>query len=261
MKKLLVATSLAAMISMPAMAADVALPRKAAPVVEPIAQGWSGFYIGAFVGGARGNVVLTDIPTGATSTHDTVGALGGGTIGFNWQWGSWVLGVEADGAWTDISGTTRCPNTAFQCSSDMNWFVTARGRLGYTTGPILFYATGGWAWAEQRYGAEQLTFSAALTPGCLPVGVCSGFTTRTVDGWVAGAGIEWQMIKAFPNLSMKVEWLHYEFDPGTSDSFVIGTSSGAGFTSNTVTGHHRGERVTLGLNYRFNWYSPVVASY
>jgi outer membrane immunogenic protein len=249
MKKLLVAASLTAMISMPAMAADVALPRKAAPAyVEPVAQGWSGFYIGAFVGGARGNVVLTDIPTGATSTHDTVGALGGGTLGFNWQWGSWVLGVEADGAWTDISGTTRCPNVAFQCSSQMNWMVTARGRLGYAHGPILFYATGGGAWAEQRYGAEGLT--AATAP-------FTGFTTRTVDGWVAGAGIEWQMIKAWPNLSMKVEWLHYDFDPGTNEPFLIGV----GAPSNSVTGHHRGELVKLGLNYRFNWYSPVVASY
>lgn len=248
MKKLLLAASLTAMISVPAMAADVALPRKAPVIAAPVPTGWTGFYIGGVVGGARGNVVLTDIPTGATSTHDTVGALGGGTVGFNWQWGSWVVGVEGDFSWADIGGTTRCPNTGFQCSSDMNWFATARGRLGYTTGPILFYATGGGAWAEQRYGAEGLV--AATAP-------FTGFTTRTVDGWVAGLGMEFNWSAWIPGLSAKVEWLHYDFDPGTDEPFLIGV----GAPSNLVTGHHRGEIIRFGMNYRFNWWSPVVASY
>jgi outer membrane immunogenic protein len=243
MKKLLIAgTALTTLLSVPAIAADLGMYRKAPVIAAPIVTNWSGFYIGANVGGASGNVNWFDSVTGArVSTHDTFGGLGGGQVGYNFQFSSWVFGVEADFDWTNISGSTRCPNPAFICQSNMDYFSTIRGRLGYSTGPILFYATGGAAFTEQRYE----------TIG--PVAATTGGQSRTQTGWVAGAGIEWMPIAAFPALSVKAEWLHYDFDRDEVFTFP---------TPPTVTAQHRGELIRFGVNYRFNLWSPaVMASY
>jgi len=133
-----------ALIAMPAMAADVGIPRKAAPPPAPVAYNWTGFYIGANVGGARGNTKIVDIPTGAFATGDTMGALAGGQAGFNWLTGPFVLGIEGDWDCANINGTNRCPNTNFDCKSQMNWLSTIRGRLGYATGPIMFLCHRRW---------------------------------------------------------------------------------------------------------------------
>src|SRR5262245_39355553 len=102
----LAASSIAIASVSAANAAD--LPIRKAPVAAP-AWSWIGFYIGAHVGAGWGTIE-TQVPGGAFafSSGTVNGFLGGGQVGFNWQTGPIVLGVEADASWTNIQGTTPC---------------------------------------------------------------------------------------------------------------------------------------------------------
>lgn len=143
-----------------ATAAD--LPLKAPPPPPP--PSWTGFYLGANggYGWANQNFNLTVINTLGTATlggnsHGS-GWLAGGQIGFNWEAPSHVvLGLEADGDWADISGSSSgCPTfttgahigAVSACGTDnsrLNDFVTLRGRFGWAWNNVLFYGTGGFA--------------------------------------------------------------------------------------------------------------------
>jgi outer membrane immunogenic protein len=143
----------------PAAAADLGMPIKAPPVAPVPAYNWSGFYIGGNFGGGWGHIDRSvfdqaGIDTGVpefTGGFDTSGFFGGGQIGFNYMFLPYVLvGVEADGEWSNIKGTgTGC--TIAGCSSGastLNDFGTVRGRLGFVWNNWLFYGTGGLAWSD-----------------------------------------------------------------------------------------------------------------
>ena len=79
------------------------------------------------------------------------GVVGGGQAGYNWQQGSFVYGLETDlsasGLKTSMSGgltTGACPGDAASTSASVDWYGTARGRAGWTTGPVLFTAPAVW---------------------------------------------------------------------------------------------------------------------
>ncbi len=96
---LLIGCCACAFVAAPALAAD--LPVKAPPAPAPIPVfSWTGFYLGANVGGAWSNSTITDNVTGASLSTDNSGFIGGGQVGFNYQVNNWVFGVE----W-DIDGT------------------------------------------------------------------------------------------------------------------------------------------------------------
>jgi outer membrane immunogenic protein len=156
------------------------------PVVAPVYD-WTGFYIGGNIGYGVGRDESSETAVsgpgfpiigagttlyGGTKTFDvsTRGVIGGGQIGYNWQASTAVVvGIEADIQGSDVKGRTGCIVTcgapivtapisilpAFPVifSDDsvtrrLNWFGTVRGRLGYSTGPSLFYVTGGLAYGE-----------------------------------------------------------------------------------------------------------------
>jgi opacity protein-like surface antigen len=114
MKKLLLGTT-ALVTSVGAhWAAAADLPRKAPPPIS--AYNWSGFYIGAEIGGAVGTANVSD-PFGASIFGDKVttpGFLAGGQIGYNWQVPNspWVLGLQADANWLTSDGTNTCSRSA-----------------------------------------------------------------------------------------------------------------------------------------------------
>ena len=103
-------------------------PVKAAPVPVSFPVNWTGFYLGGVGGGAFGGhadatfapaprrLVVDGIYSaynafpGATSSSRLAGILGGGEIGYNYQMGPWVLGLEADLAWTNARGSKACGN-------------------------------------------------------------------------------------------------------------------------------------------------------
>ena len=106
------------------------------------------------------------------------GFVGGGQIGCNYQMNSFVLGVEADAQYTGMRAAVTRSRSATPMAVghhrsrqhldlfESNWLATFRGRAGFTTGPVLFYITGGAAFADVTFN-DQICFGAtALVPGC-----------------------------------------------------------------------------------------------
>ena len=200
MKKLIyVLTTATALISAPALAAD--LPRKAPPPPPPPPSmfSWTGFYIGIQGGFGAGELERTLVTTGVTETRETSGGLIGGTVGFNWQAGHWVFGFEADYAWADISRSVdNCFGIALvTCRSGLDTFGTARLRVGGAWGPVLIYATGGLAFGD--HFVEVFDNFTGL----------SAESSEFAVGWTAGAGIEWGFA---PGWSFKAETLFFDLE-------------------------------------------------
>jgi outer membrane immunogenic protein len=273
MKKLsLGSIALAAMIA-PAMAADmpVKAPVYKAPPPSPVYD-WTGIYLGAHAGYGWGdpdshidwsNSVLAGGPLPPAIPADyskrTKGFIGGGQIGFNYQTGNLVFGVEGDIAYASIKGDLAVSgillNTgtpfAYSESQNLRWFGTARGRIGFTPASSwLIYATGGLAFG--RVDAEtHLKFFD--NQGVLSARY-DGATSTTKTGWTLGGGVEAALVN---NWTAKLEYLYY--DLGTVQVLGI-KDSPAPFT--TVNDQDvRGHIVRLGLNYRFGGPQAVVAKY
>ena len=212
-------------------------PAYKAPTL-PAAYDWAGFHIGAFLGVGGGSANLTFLDDGATTDPRFAGFLGGGEMGYDYQLGKWVFGLEGDLAWTNAHGARPCPIGFFaNCEINTNWLSTATGRIGYAYWDrFLTYLKGGAAIA--RYRAE-----AACTPNSpstiLPVVGCpSSSDSKTNVGWTAGLGSEFGLTR---NVSMKSEIMY--FDLGSDRYAIAGIPTDirrTGFTS------------TLGLRFRFH---------
>jgi outer membrane immunogenic protein len=244
-------------IAAPVLAADLS-PKiyTKAPPVAATTYNWSGCYAGIEGGGAWGhtrsvglgtnNGLPAAIPTGTLkSATDFSGGLVGGTLGCNYQVNQWVFGIEGDGSWSTISGTSALvpPFSAiFRESLGQNWLATIRGRVGYAvTSNVLLYGTAGGAFADLRVN-EYSTVAAAN----------AATETHTFSGWTAGGGVEWGFA---PSWSAKVEYLYA--DLGKHNYFQF-TSSGCCTYQST---HLIDNIVRVGVNYHFNWPGALVARY
>jgi opacity protein-like surface antigen len=221
-------------------AADDPLVLKApiykAPTV-PAGYNWAGFYIGAYLGDGRGFANLTFLDDGTTTNPRFAGFLGGGEIGYNYQVGKWVFGLEGDVAWTNAHGARSCPIGFFaNCEIDMNWLSTATGRIGYTYWDrFLTYVKGGAAIAQAR---AEATCTPNSQSTILPVVGCpSSSDSKTNVGWTLGLGSEFGLTR---NVSVKSEIMY--FDLG-SDRYTI-----AGIPTDI---QRTGFISTLGLRFRF----------
>jgi outer membrane immunogenic protein len=237
MKKFLLGSAALIAFAAPALAADLpARPYTKAPVYTAPAAvyNWTGFYIGGHVGGAF---------AGNNSLQGSDGRfLGGVQGGFDYQFATnWVLGAEAQYSWlanNNNSGVLFPGGTLVTGNSNQLGSVT--GRLGYTWGPALLYAKGGYAWRDRN--------NIGVSTGGVPV----GFTTdgSHKDGYTVGAGLEYMFA---PSWSAKVEYQYYNFGSTTftgGPAPIIGTR----FRDDEQT-------VKAGINYRFGWGGPVVAKY
>ena len=159
----------------------------------------SGFYIGINGGGGFGTSNLTGTNNGATTGDFSVsGGLAGITGGFNYQQGPWLLGVEGDGDWADVTGSAPCPAGGFTCQTKNSWLATGRVRVGYQTFyNIVPYITGGLAAGDIE----------ANIPGF-------GSQTKTEVGWTVGAGLEVPLTDA---ISVKAEYLYVDLGKMTCD--------------------------------------------
>jgi outer membrane immunogenic protein len=236
--------ALAAIVSLGAtggaMAADLAARpyTKAPPVVAAPIYNWTGFYLGINGGWGNGHTRQLDTAGLTTGNYNQSGGLVGGTIGYNWQVNSFVLGIEGDWDWAQINGSVNIPGLCVgngNCFTNLRDIGTVRGRAGFAWNNWLFYGTGGLAFGEVRAGQDSCTG---------PLQIC-GTNTRT--GWAAGLGAE---VGFAQNWSAKLEWLHYDLGDKVTYTPVI-----------PVTVSEHGDIVRAGINYRFNWGSPVVAKY
>jgi outer membrane immunogenic protein len=223
MKKLLLGT--AATIALagvsPAFAADIPAPvYRPPPVVAPVAFSWTGCYGGGDVGyaWARARNDETFFDGALTNDANLNGAKAGAYLGCNYQTGAFVFGIEGDAEWAFLRGTTTFFNTLDSVESRLRAEASIRGRVGYAWDRVLFYATGGVAFARIDTDFFSPRFGdAAIT------------TLRT--GWTVGAGVEYAFTN---NLIGRLEYRYADFGHFSDSPFVGGFVENHRVTENVV---------------------------
>jgi outer membrane immunogenic protein len=242
MKKFLLGTValVALATATPVAAADMGAryPVKAPPPVAAV-WNWTGFYVGVNGGYGWGRSNWALLPLGLNEgSHDPSGGTFGGQIGYNWQVGGWVFGLEAQGNWADFSGqNVSAVAPLFTNRTSIDAFGLFTGKIGYAWNNVMVYAKGGAAVqaVDYRY------FTTAT-------GVVGGRADDTRWGAVVGAGLEYAFT---PNWSVGVEYNHmfmgrhdvtFTPAPNVTDRIKLDTD--------VFTGR---------VNYRFG--GPVVSRY
>jgi outer membrane immunogenic protein len=249
------------------------------PIAAPNTD-WSGFYVGVTAGYGWGNASAAEAPANSllgallmaepgvlpsSLSPKMSNGIGGGEIGYSWQFGRVVAGFEADISYLGMNGQDSFfspPAPAIDGitttqSNKLDWLGTVRGRLGWlATSETLLFGTGGLAYG----GAHASTTVFDIAPGMCPAlnAFCStGSSSRTLVGWTLGAGVE---SKLTANWSVKAEYLYFDLGhlaDTASTTISIPAVNGMGLV--TATSSFRGSIVRAGVNYSFN--NPVVAKY
>jgi outer membrane immunogenic protein len=280
-----------------AFAADMAVKAPPPPPAPPPIS-WTGWYGGINVGGTWGGdsislnttnlQIICDIisPCGpglssaiaAASAQGTTGVfsgnnhgfIGGGQLGYNWQFANWVAGFEADiqgvgDKITDGSNTTfgvvgfpaaaTAVATNLSVTKELDYFGTVRGRLGWLAYPsLLVYGTGGLAYGGVKSSMTANQNLLAIIPDNWSA---NGGISQTRTGWTAGGGFEWMFA---PHWSAKVEYLYYDLGSVTYNTLLVaGCSLIAGcppgvplFVNNVQTStRFNGNIVRAGVNWHF----------
>ncbi len=197
---------------------------KDTPAPMPVAI-WSGLYVGGTVGFGTGDtsgkldfkgetaeevdwfrrevtndfVGLDNIESLLATDYDVDGAVYGAFVGYNWQHGNKVFGIEAGLNGTDFDGHTKCALIA-DCNRELDYYARVVGRLGYAVDKFLFYGFGGVAWGDVETDVD------------LPWG---GFTgSETHVGWTGGVGIEMALTERF---FVGVEYAHVDLGEESFD--------------------------------------------
>jgi outer membrane immunogenic protein len=237
MRKLVLA-ALAACFALPAVAADLGrLPAKA-PLAPVYMDPWSGAYIGANLGYGWDTSALpltatfTDLIANSQLGAARQGFVGGGQVGYGLHSGILYAGLEADIQGAAINGTANMPGNllATSVSGKMDWFGTARARVGIIVGPALIYATGGGAFGN-------VSDSFAVTSG----GTMAGSASATKGGWAAGGGLEVALGQGWTG---KLEYLRVDLGAVSA----VATQPGAVITLDPT---FQADIVRAGLNYHF----------
>ncbi|MCS3929755.1 outer membrane immunogenic protein [Bradyrhizobium elkanii] len=192
---LLAAVSLVALsATAPALAADLAArPYTKAPAMIATVYDWSGFYIGINGGGGSSHATWDFVGVGREGSHDATGGTVGGQIGYRWQSGQWVFGVEGQGNWADFSGDNTSALFASRNRTKIDAFGLITGQVGYAWNNVLVYVKGGAAVVSNKYEISS-------TAGAL---LSSSSDSRW--GGTVGAGLEYGFA---PNWSVGVEYNH-----------------------------------------------------
>jgi outer membrane immunogenic protein len=223
------------------------------------------------------------------------GFVGGGQIGYNFQWGNaFVIGVETDIQGAGIRGNSSsaganvwnvfrfgtAPATASfdrgafgatEVEKHTDWIGTVRGRVGWLPwSTVLVYGTGGLAYGGvetrvgQTLGVQNVISLGGIGSFALPWSG-SGETrhSETRVGWTAGGGIEWLFL---PNWSLKAEALYYDLGTSHTPNAVLAqgpsvtvrgvTASLLSATASETRVHFDGVIARVGVNYHFNWGAP-----
>jgi len=241
MKKILLATvALVALgATVPALAADLgAAPYYAkAPAYAAPIYNWTGFYVGAHLGGAfSSDNNFTGLATGNNGNGRFLGGVQGGA---DYQFApNWVLGAEAQYSWLSGRAGAVFPG-GFVYNNNQRGLGSLTGRVGYTWGPGLVYVKGGYAFSDNN---------ESVTLGGVPIAFATVGDHQ--NGYTVGAGVEYMFA---PNWSAKVEYQYYNFGKASFSAPAALVPFGSFTTDDHV--------VRAGINYRFNWGGPVVAKY
>lgn len=247
-----------AILSTVAVAAD--LPSRRAPpppyIPPPPVFSWTGFYVGLNAGAMfnaynNNNNNFAFGGFGGSQSNNKIGFVGGGQVGYNWQTGPVVFGLEAD--FQGHSNISSNNNTfGFGGGNSGSGFLgTGRGRIGFLATPsFLIYATGGVAYGNP-WSSQNNSLAFFLFPGAFGGGF--GFNQNQNNfkvGYTAGGGLEYMFT---PNWSVKAEYLYVDLGRQSSN-FLSNFGSASRSTAHVAR---------LGVNYHFNFggMAPVVARY
>jgi outer membrane immunogenic protein len=219
-----------------ALAADMPVKAPVYKAVEPSFT-WTGFYAGINGGGGWGKSQWSLAPF-ETPSFGVSGGMAGGQLGYNWQSGAWVFGIETDLDWANIKGSTSTGlcGGGDVCTSTEHSFGSTRARLGYTVDHWLLYVTGGVAYADLK-GEIVLTNT---TP------VISSTNSKQKVGWTAGVGGEYAISGPW---SVKAEYLYADLGKFTPCNTTLIGGCIPGFP--LIGASFRENIVRVGLNYRF----------
>jgi outer membrane immunogenic protein len=240
MKRLTILAAAAITVGAIAPAAAADLPARApasykAPSIIEAAYDWSGFYVGINGGGGTSNIDWNLDGVGDEGSHRASGGTVGGQIGYRWQTGNVVFGLEAQGNWADFSGSNISLQTGFQNQTKIESFGLFTGQIGYAWDRALLYVKGGGAVTDNKYNVFTAPGGGLVDNG-----------SETRWGAAVGVGVEYAFA---PYWSFGLEYDHLFM--GNNDAvFVSGASD------------HIRENVdllTARINYKFG--GPVVARY
>ena len=267
-------------------------PARSAPY--PVATApftFAGFYAGATVGGALGGTKFLETPGGGfgpyvasppstappgslpslvspaasvaglgTSSTSPRGVLGGLEVGYNWQFGHFVVGIETDFSGWDMSSNsgmsalgpapaifnpppapgalppTKLITYTSSGTVNSNWLYTLRPRVGFANGNMLTYLTAGLAVTDLRF--SELIVLGAGGPSL------TGSTSSIVAGWTAGGGVEYALSY---NWFIKAEYLYASF----SNQTAAQTTGGFPSLTGTATANLNANILRGGFDYRF----------
>jgi len=252
MKKLVLAVSMLVLGTAAASAADLS-PRyysKAPPMMMPMFD-WSGFYAGVNGGWGSSHNCWTRTATAGVAIlpvsegcHDSSGGTVGGQVGYRWQAGNWVFGLEAQGNWADFSGSnTSLVFAGLTNRTRIDAFGLFTGQVGYAWNNALFYVKGGAAVTDNRY--------EGLITG---TGVVLDRATDTRWGGAVGAGVEYGFA---PSWSAAIEYNHLFM--GTNNYAFTSVVAPVGINTRNDDVRQDADMVNVKVNYHFG--GPVVARY
>lgn len=255
MKKFLLGTVALVAFAAPAAAADLAARpyTKAAPMIAAVYD-WSGFYVGAN-GGWGSSRKCWDAVTAAGAfiasegCHDATGGTAGGQIGYRWQSGTWVFGVEGQGNWADFRGSnTSLFVPATNIRSRVDAFGTLTAQVGWAANNVLFYVKGGAAVTADRFDIRSNVANV--------VGATTGDDTRW--GGVVGVGLEYGFA---PNWSAGVEYNHMFMQDRTHTFVSNGAVAAVGPAGLVFNERIRQDVDTVTVRVNYRWGGPVIAKY
>jgi outer membrane immunogenic protein len=290
--------AVAGLIGTPAFAADIAV--KAPPPAPAPVYNWTGWYAGVNAGASMGSDKTTlnggplfaqgiAVPGslqftpgfGFSDQQYPSGFIGGGQIGYNWQWSPLiVVGLEADiqgaleretdnlspqnlGSFSNPVFNSTFLDSATAVTSyttQIDWFGTVRARLGYVwgNGEVLSYVTGGLAYGEVKInGATTVSgFGCVTNSGCSNFSNTEAFGQSHVNtGWVLGYGTEGKLL--IPGWTYKIASLYMDLGHLNTTSTTSASSSSfpnpVSLTGGQVTNTHVTDWILRGgLNYQFH---------
>jgi outer membrane immunogenic protein len=254
MKRILLSTASLGILGLmsPAMAAD--LPYAKAPPVVASVYDWTGVYVGVFGGGGYGNHNVNNATGQAvpfadfSANYSSTGAIAGGDIGYQWQSGSLVVGVEGDLAWTGLRGNDGSqfaagafPGVAAVDADNLRWTGALLAKAGYTVDRFMLFFEGGYAFGDIQHTNTPL------------IGPVDRFNI-TGNGLTGGGGIAYAVTN---NVIAKFDYRYTSFNgynrPGNA---FTGLTVNGQLPYSTVSTY---SVVTLGLDFKFG--GPVVAKY
>ena len=280
MKKLAIVIAAIALIGTPAFAADMAV--KAPPPPPAPVYSWTGFYIGANIGGGWGRQSVDYAPNDPMAgllflsgggpppvSFTSSGVIGGIQVGYNLQFNSsWLVGIETDfdGSGIKGSGSTSGVFAPYYTApfnapvqERIDWFGTVRARLGYLpTNNLLAYGTGGFAYGRvMQNGSWDTNTGFAFGDGFHTVNCfganpsCfAGSSSNIGTGWTAGGGLEYFLWQKW---TLRAEYLYVSLGSRSITETVLGPTPGALPSSfNANFSHTNFNVLRVGLNYQFH---------